>query len=117
MSYAGLQSLVLAHCDSIHSKIWVAVIVTVKSKQQIWTKQSLPQRYLFVGCQLHSDQALRLLCLKGHVRARARCCDDTLDRKRLNSCALKRLFWPEGVEQPKILPKKPGNALSDLLLM
>jgi len=44
--------------------------VTVESKQQTWTKQSLPQRYLREGCQLNSDQALRLLCLKGHVRAR-----------------------------------------------
>ena len=36
-------------------------------------------------------------------------CDDTVDKKRVNSCALKHLFL-ERVEQPKILPKKPGNA-------
>jgi hypothetical protein len=29
-----------------------------------WTKQSLPQRYVCVGWQLNSEQALRLLCLK-----------------------------------------------------
>ena len=34
-----------------------------------WIKQSLPQRYVRVECQLNSDQAPRLLCLKGHVRA------------------------------------------------
>jgi len=39
-------------------------------EQTTWIKQSLPQRYVCVGCQLNSDQALRLLCLKGHVRAR-----------------------------------------------
>jgi len=46
----------------------------------------------------------------------ARRCDDTVDKKRVNSCVLKHLFL-EGVEQPKISPKKPGNALSDALLM
>ena len=34
-----------------------------------------------VGCQLNSDQALRLLCLKGHVRARDS--DSTLRRHQL----------------------------------
>ena len=46
------------------------VTVTVERKQQVWTKQSLPQRYLCEGCQLKSDQAIRSQCLKGHVRAR-----------------------------------------------
>jgi len=46
----------------------------------------------------------------------ARRCDDTVDKKRVNSCVLKYLFQ-EGVEQPKISPKTPGNALSDALLM
>jgi len=46
----------------------------------------------------------------------ARRCDYTVDEKRVNSCVLKHLFL-EGVEQPKISPKKPGNALSDALLM
>ena len=45
-----------------------------------------------------------------------RCCDDTVDKKQVNSYVLKLLFM-EGVEQPKISPKKPGNALSDALLM
>jgi len=44
--------------------------MTVESKQQTWTKQSLPQKYVCVGCQPDSDQALKLLYLKGHVRAR-----------------------------------------------
>jgi len=34
----------------------------------------------------------------------------------VNSCVLKHLFL-EGVEQPKISPKKTGNALSDALPM
>jgi len=46
----------------------------------------------------------------------ARRCDYTVDKKRVNSCVLKHLFL-EGVEQPKISPKRPGNALSDALLM
>ena len=51
-------------------RVSAGVIVTVESKQQALTKQSLPQRYLCVGCQLKSDQAIRSLCFKGHVRAR-----------------------------------------------
>jgi len=43
-------------------------------------------------------------------------CDDTVDKKRVNSCVLKHLFL-EGVEQPKLSPKTPGDALSDVLLM
>jgi len=46
----------------------------------------------------------------------ARRCDDTVDKKRVNSCVLKHLFL-EGVEQPNISPQKPGNALSDALRM
>ena len=45
-----------------------------------------------------------------------RCCDDTVDKKRVNSCVLKYHFL-ERVEQPKISPKNPGNALDDALLM
>jgi len=45
----------------------------------------------------------------------ARRCDDTVDKKLVNSCVLKLLFL-EGVEQPKTLPKKTGNAFSDALL-
>jgi len=43
-------------------------------------------------------------------------CDDTVDKKRVNSCVLEHLFL-ERDEQPKISPKKPGNVLSDALLM
>jgi len=93
-------------------RVSAGVTMTVESKQQAWTNQSLPQRYLCVGCQLKSDQAIRSLCLKGHVRR----CDDTVDKKRVNSCVLKHFFL-ERVEQPKISPKKPGNAFSDALLM
>ena len=45
------------------------VTAMVKNKQQAWTKQSLPQRYSCEGCPLKSDQAIKSLCLKGHVRA------------------------------------------------
>jgi len=51
-------------------RVSAGVTVTVQGKQQTWTKQSLPQIYLCVGCQLNSDQALRSLYMKGHVRAR-----------------------------------------------
>ena len=50
-------------------RVSAGVTVMVESKQQTWTKQSLPLRYSCVGCQLNSDQALRSLCLKGQVRA------------------------------------------------
>jgi len=46
----------------------------------------------------------------------ARRCDDTVEKKRVNSCVLKHLFL-EGVEEPKTSTKKPGIALSDALLM
>jgi len=46
----------------------------------------------------------------------ARRCDDNVDRKRVNSGVLKHLFL-EGVEKTKQWPEKPGNALSDALLM
>ena len=38
----------------------------------------------------------------------ARRCDDTVDKKQVNSCVLNNFFL-EGVEQPKISPKNPGN--------
>jgi len=43
-------------------------------------------------------------------------CDDTVDKKRVNSCVPKHLFLEE-FEQPKISPNKPGNDFSDALLM
>jgi len=43
-------------------------------------------------------------------------CNDTVDKKQVNSCVLKHLFL-EGFEQPKISPKNPGYAFSDALLM
>ena len=46
----------------------------------------------------------------------ARRCDDTIDKKQVNSCVLKYLLL-EGVEQPKISPQKNENALSDALLI
>ena len=46
----------------------------------------------------------------------ARRCDNTVDKKRVNSCVLKHLFWG-GFEQPRMSPKKSENALSDALLM
>jgi len=46
----------------------------------------------------------------------ARRCDYTVDKKRVNSCVRIHLLL-EGVEQPNISPNKPGNALSDALLM
>ena len=51
-------------------RVSAGVTVTVESKQQMWTKQSLPQRYLCVGCPIKIDQTISSLCLKEHVRAR-----------------------------------------------
>jgi len=58
--------------------IWVTRRDRDSGEQTTWIKQSLPQRNVCVGCQLNrdSDQALRLVCLKGHVRAVTRRCDD-----------------------------------------
>jgi len=42
--------------------------------------------------------------------------DNTVDKKRVKSWVLNQQFL-EGVEQPKILSKDPGNAFSDALLM
>ena len=67
-------------------------------------KQSLPCRYVFVGFQLNSDQALRLLCLKGHVIAR----DSTLWRYRWQEASkilCTKILLLEGVDQT-------GNAVS-----
>jgi len=93
--------------------IWVTVRDRDSEEQTTWIKQSLPQRYVCVGCQLNSDQALRLICLKGHVRAR----DSTLWRHRLQKAS--EFYTPlflQGVEQPKPRQKKPGNALSHALI-
>ena len=43
-------------------------------------------------------------------------CENIVDKKRLNSCALEYLFL-EGVEQPNKSPKNPENAFSGALLM
>jgi len=48
---------------------WVTRRDRDSGEQWNWIKQSLPQRYVCVGCQLNRDQALRLLCLKGYVGA------------------------------------------------
>ena len=86
--------------------IWVTRYDCDSGEQTTWIKQSLPQRYVCVGCQPNSDQALRLLCLKGHVRAR----DSTLWRYRWQGASeflcTKTLFL-EGVEEQKNRPKPP----------
>ena len=55
---------------------WVTWRNRDSGEKTTWTKQSLSQRYVCVGCHLNSNQELRLHCLKGHVRA----CDSTLWR-------------------------------------
>jgi len=66
--------------------------------------------------QFDSDQALRLLCLKGHVRAHG----SMLWRHRGQEASeylCNKTPLLEGIEQPIISPKDPGNAFSDTLLM
>ena len=96
--------------------IWVTRRDLDSADHTIWIKQSLPKRYVCVGCQLNSDQALKLLCLKGHVRV----CDSTLWRYRWQEASeflCTKLPLSEGVEQPKKSPKNPENAPSDALLL
>ena len=95
------------HNDVDIIRVSAGVTVTVESKQQTWTKQSLPQRYLCVGCPIKSDQAIRSLCLKGHVRAR----DSMLWRYRWQEaseffCTKTPLFWRE-LSNQKYRPKTP----------
>jgi len=79
--------------------IWVTRRDRDGGEQSMWIKQSLPQRYVWVGCQLNSDKALRLVCLKGHVRA----CDSTLWRYRwqeVREFLCTKIPLLEGVVQP-----------------
>jgi len=96
--------------------IWVTQRDRDSGEQTTCIKQSLPQRYVRVGCQGKSDQELRLLSLKGHVRSR----DSTLWRYRWQEgseflCTKLLLFG--GRWAAKKSPKNPGNVLSDALLM
>jgi len=50
--------------------IWITRRDRDNGEQTTWIKTSLAQRHACVGCQFNRDQALRLLDLKGHVRAR-----------------------------------------------
>jgi len=82
---------------------------TRRDEQTTSIQQSLPQRYVCVGCQLNNDQVLRLHCLKGHVRAR----DSMLWRyhwQEASEFLCTKIPLLEGVEPPKKSPKNPGNA-------
>ena len=68
-----------------------------------------------MGCQLNSDQALNYFFWTDTSERAARCCKNTVDKKRVNSCVLKHLFL-EGVKQPKRSLKPPGNAFSNTLI-
>jgi len=96
--------------------IWITRRDRCSGEQTTWMKQSLPQRYVCAGCQLKSDQALRLLCLKGHVRAR----DSTLWRycwQEASEFLCTKNTSLEGVQQTKKSPKPPRNALCGALIM
>jgi len=99
-----------------HNLYQTVITKVSNNKPVVKSKQSPPQRYLCVGCQLNSDQVLWLLCLKGHVRAR---CSTLLRHrcKEANEFLCTKTPLLEGVEQPKTSPKNPRNALSDALLM
>jgi len=82
------------------TQFWVTRIDRDSVNQTTWISQILPQRYVCVGCQLNSDQAFRLLCLKGHVRA----LDSTLWRYRWQEASdflCTKIPLLEGVEQRK----------------
>jgi len=71
--------------------------------------KSLTHRCVHIGCQLNSDRAFRLICLKGHIRAR----DSTLWRHQLTKAneflciswqeasEFLHIFLFEGVQQQK----------------
>jgi len=84
--------------------IWVTQRDCDSGEQTTWIKQSVPQRYVCVGCQLNSDQALRSHCLKEHVRAR----DSTLWQYRWQEASeflCTKIPLLEGVEHQKHRPK------------
>ena len=72
-------------------------------EQTTWIKQSLPQRCVCVGCQLNSDQALRLPCLKGQVSYAV-----TFRWQEASEflCTKTPLFWRE-LSNQKNRPKPP----------
>ena len=81
-------------------------------EQTTWIKQSLPQRCVCVGCQLNSDQALRLPCLKGQVSYAV-----TFRWQEASEflCTKTPLFWRELAT--KKIASNPRKCFSDALLM
>ena len=99
-----------------HNLYQTVITKVSNNKPVVKSKQSPPQRYLCVGCQLNSDQVLRLLFLKGHVRVRG----STLWRHRWQEaseflCTKTPLFG--GSWATKKWPKNLRNAFSDALLL
>ena len=107
--------------------VWATLRDRDGREQTTWIKQSLLQRYVCVGCQ----QALRILrfehielpakLLDYFLRSNrsninqiwkdtsecvARRCDDNVDKKRVNSCVLKKPHFGGGWATKKIA-KKP----------
>jgi len=96
--------------------IWIARRNHDSGEQIIWINRvSLKDMYVWGVNSIvtkHSDYFV----WKDTSERVTRRCDDTVDKKQVNSCVLKCLFL-EGVEQPNKSPKNLGNAFSDELLM
>jgi len=80
--------------------IWVTRCDRDGGEQTTWIKQSLPQRYVWVGVSTKQWPSTQFFFLKGHVRARG----STLWRHRLQEASEFLCTWTpllEGVEKPK----------------
>ena len=83
------------------------VTVTIKSKQRC-NKESLTQRCVCVGCQLNSDQALRLRCLRKNTSERkARRYDDTSRQEASEFLCIKTPLFLRESSNIKNCPKIP----------
>ena len=73
--------------------IWATRRDRESGEQTAWMKQSLPQRYLCVSVNSTLNRQADHFVWKDAAECVTRPCDDTVDRKRVNSCVLKHLFW------------------------
>jgi len=78
-----------------HNLCQTVITKVSNNKPFVKSKQSLPQRYLYVGVNSTVTKHSDYFVWKDTSERVARCCDDTVERKRVNPCILKHLFWRE----------------------
>jgi len=106
-------SLVQRECDGGEQ---TTNLDKTECRSTVWVSLNSMSLWGLVGCLFNSDQALRSLCLKAHVRARG----PTLWRhhwQEVTEFLCTKSPFLEGVQQPKNWPKTPRNALSDAILI